>query len=367
MNLQTTGLRWLPLAMLGVALAGCTPFHAPQQSTPAVSQPASRWVPVAWSALPGWDDDRIAQAWPALLRSCQKPTAAWTAVCADARAQRLHTDDAVRRWFEQNLAPYSIQSLQGSATGLLTGYYEPVLVGSRRPTAQQRHPLHALPADLIPGRPYWTRQQIDTLPAAKASLRGREIAHVADPLDAFALHVQGSGRLQVTEPDGRVRTVRLAYAGTNDQPYQSIGRWLIDRGEVPPGQASWPQIRAWAERNPARVNEMLWANPRYVFFREEHLPDPTQGPRGAQGVPLTPGRSIAVDPQSLPYGTPVWIESSDPITRQPLRRIVLAQDTGSAIKGAVRADYFWGWGPEAAAQAGRTQQPLRMWALWPRN
>jgi membrane-bound lytic murein transglycosylase A len=355
------------IASIAIVLAGCTPFRATDQSAPPLQQLQSRWVPVAWSALPGWSADRIAQAWPALLRSCQRPTPAWTAVCADALRQRRRTDQDIRHWFEQHFTPYSVQPLQGQSTGLLTGYYEPELIGSRRPTAHQRYPIHGLPADLMPGRPYWTRQQIDTLPAAQAALRGREIAYVADPIDAFVLHVQGSGRMTVTEPDGRTRTVRLAYAGNNDQPYQSVGRWLIEQGELQPGQASWPQIRAWTQRHPERVNELLWVNPRYVFFREEALPDPASGPRGAQGVPLTPGRSIAVDPQSVPYGTPVWIDSSEPLSGKALQRLVVAQDTGSAIKGAVRADFFWGWGPEAAAQAGRMKQPLRMWVLWPRN
>jgi membrane-bound lytic murein transglycosylase A len=355
------------LAVLAWTLAACTPFRATEKPVTPLQQPQSRWLPVAWDALPGWNDDRIAQAWPALLQSCQRPAPAWTALCADALRQRLRTDQDVRRWFEQHLAPYSIQPLQGATPGLLTGYYEPSLVGSRHPTPQQRYPIHGLPADLMPGRPYWTRQQIETLPAAQAALRGREIAYVADPIDAFVLHVQGSGRMTLTEPDGSTRTVRLAYAGTNDQPYQSVGKWLIDQGELQPGQASWPQIRAWTQRNPGRARDLLWVNPRYVFFREEPLPDPALGPRGAQGVPLTPGRSIAVDPQSVPYGTPVWIDSSEPLAGKPLQRMVVAQDTGSAIKGAVRADFFWGWGPEAAAQAGRMKQPLRLWALWPRN
>lgn len=359
--------RWLALAALGFVLAGCAPYRTTEQPAPPLQYPQARWVPVAWSELPGWRHDRIAQAWPALLQSCRKPAPAWTAVCADALEQRLRTDDEVRHWFEQHLSPYSIQPLKGTSAGLLTGYYEPMLAGSRRATSQQRHPIHAPPADLLPGRPWWTRQQIDTLPAAQAALRGREIAYVADPIDAFVLHVQGSGRMIVTEPDGSTRTVRLAYAGNNDQPYQSIGRWLIDQGELQAGQASWPQIRAWADRHQDRVNELLWVNPRYVFFREEALSDPALGPRGAQGVPLTPGRSIAVDPASVPFGTPVWIDSTEPVGGQPLRRLTLAQDTGSAIKGAVRADYFWGWGPEAAAQAGRMRQPLRLWALWPRN
>jgi membrane-bound lytic murein transglycosylase A len=160
--------------------------------------------------------------------------------------------------------------------------------------------------------------------------------------------------------------VRIAFAGHNGQPYASVGRWLVDRGELMPGQASWPAIRDWARRNPSRAHELLWANPRVVFFREEPLPDPAVGPRGAQGVPLTPGRSIAVDPRSVPYGTPVWIDTTEPVSSRPLRRLVLAQDTGSAITGAVRADYFFGWDAEAAEQAGRMRQPLRMWVLWPR-
>ena len=233
--------------------------------------------------------------------------AGWAALCADAVKLQPRNEHDVRRWLEQNLQPYSIQPLQGSSPGLLTGYYEPVPDDEPGATAKFRYPLYGVPADLAQRRPYWTRQQIDTLPAAQASLRGREIAYVADPLEALVLHIQGSGRMLVTEPGGKVRTVRLAYAGNNGHPYQSVGRWLIDRGELAPGQASWPEIKAWTQRNPTRINELLWVNPRYVFFREEPLPDPTLGPRGAQGVPLTPGRSIAVDPQSVPYGTPVWI------------------------------------------------------------
>lgn len=224
------------LAVLACVLAGCTPFRATDPSSSPLPQPLSRWSPAAWSDLPGWNDDHLAQAWPALLQSCKRPAAAWAAVCADALEARLQTDHDVRRWLEQNFRPYSVQPLQGSSAGLLTGYYEPVLFGSRRPTQQQRYPIHGLPTDLEAGRSYWTRQQIDTLPAARSALRGREIAYVADPIDAFVLHVQGSGRMVVTEPDGRTRTVRLAYAGNNGQTYQSIGRWLIEQGELRPGK-----------------------------------------------------------------------------------------------------------------------------------
>jgi membrane-bound lytic murein transglycosylase A len=225
-------------------------------------------------------------------------------------------------------------------------------------------PLHRPPAVLTARRPYWTRQQLDREPAAGKSLQGREIAFIEDPLDALVLQIQGSGRIRITEADGRQRLVRLAFAGTNDQPYKSVGRWLLDQGLI--RDASWPGIKAWIAQNPQRINEMLWANPRMVFFREEALPelDAMFGPRGAQGVALTPGRSIAVDPGSIPYGTPVWLASPGPMV--PLQKLVLAQDTGSAITGAVRADYFAGWGAEAGELAGRLKQSLRLWVLWPK-
>ena len=170
--------------------------------------------------------------------------------------------------------------------------------------------------------------------------------------------------MRITEANGEKRLIRVAFAGSNDQPYKSVGRWLLDQGAL--RDASWPSIKNWIAQNPARVNEMLWSNPRVVFFKEESLSDleAAFGPRGAQGVALTPGRSIAVDPGSIPYGTPVWLASSGPQVQ--LQKLVLAQDTGSAIVGAVRADYFTGWDASAAELAGRLKQPLRLWVLWPK-
>ncbi|MGZ5250995.1 MAG: murein transglycosylase A [Caldimonas sp.] len=333
-------------------------------------RPRARWVAAAWSDLPGWATDRQHEAWPALLRSCERPAPAWAAACGEARrdAPALVGDDlAARAWLETHLRPWRVESLEGEPTGLATGYFEPLIEASRRPRPGFRVPLYAPPPDLATRKPYWTRQQLDTLPAARKSLAGSEIAWVRDPLDALLLQVQGSGRLLFSDERGNSPTlVRVAFAAHNDQPYKSVGRWLVDQGELKLEQASWPAIRAWARQNPKRVDELLWSNPRVVFFREEALPDPAVGPKGAQGVPLTPGRSIAVDAQSVPYGTPVWLDTTEPLSANPLRRLAVAQDTGTAIAGAVRADYFWGWGEAAEAQAGRMKQALRMWVLWPR-
>lgn len=342
------------------------PAALPLPTGEIAARPRGRWVRTDWAELPGWADDRLAAFWPALQNGCTRPAPGWSTLCARVLLEPPSGEAATRAWLVQHLSPWRLEAADGNPEGLITGYFEPLIDASRTPRGEFRVPLHAPPADLAPGRPWLTRQQLDTLPPAQHPLRGREIAWLEDPMDALLLQVQGSGRLRFVE-DGRERIVRLAYAGHNEQPYRSVGRWLIERGELTAETASWPAIKAWAKANPRRVNEMLWSNPRVVFFREEALPDPTVGPRGAQGVPLVPQRSIAVDPLSVPYGTPVWLDTTEPLSATPLRRLVVAQDTGSAITGAVRADYFWGWGDHAEAQAGRMKQPLRMWALWPRG
>jgi membrane-bound lytic murein transglycosylase A len=337
--------------------------------------PKGRWVASDWSALPGWNDDAVLLAWPALLKSCERPAAGWRDACAAARTLGPGADERqVRTYLQQTLQPWRVESAQGQADGMMTGYFEPLVEASRLPSAKFTVPLYTVPGDLGQRKPWFTRAEIDTQPEALTALKGREIAWVADPLDALLLQIQGSGRLVINEPNGARRVLRLAYAGHNDQPYQSIGRWLVDQGAFTLEQANWPAIKAWARSNPQRVREMLQANPRYVFFREEPLPDPTLGPVGSQGVPLTPGRSIAVDKESIPYGTPVWVATTEPQPwapnpppPRPLQRLMLAQDSGSAITGAVRADYFWGWGDGAEDRAGRMKQPLRMWVLWPRS
>ncbi len=336
---------------------------APSPSGNALQQSKSRWVPVAWRDLPGFEDDRLPEAWGAWVRSCGRPNPTWAAFCADVRRLATASDKEQRTWMQARLQPYRVESLQGSADGLLTSYFEPVLQARRQSGAGYQTPLYRPPANLASRKPWFSRQEIETLPEAQASLRGREIAWLENPVDAMVLHIQGSGRLSVSEADGSRKTIRVAFAGTNDLPYG--GNWLQSPGygKVTP----WPDgTRAWAAQNPQRAQQLMWGNPRYVFFKEEALPadDQEVGPRGAQGVPLSAGRSIAVDPGSIPYGTPVWLASSGPAAQ--LQKLVLAQDTGSAIVGAVRADYFAGTGAQAGQLAARIQQPLRLWVLWPK-
>lgn len=374
--------RWVVASLCIVGtLVGCgvaptrAPVYSPAPATAArpaapapvegtMAQARGAWVPVAWSELPGWGSDNLFEAWNAWLKSCEKPQAPWAALCPEIRRLSIGSAEEQLAWMQARLQAYRIEATPGESTGLLTSYFEPVIEASRVPAPGFSVPLYGPPANLAQRKPWYTRQEIDTLPEAQAALRGRAIAYMADPVDALVLQIQGSGRVRMTQSDGSQRWVRLAYAGTNDQPYRSVGRWLLDQGLVK--DASWPGIKAWLAQNPGRQQELLWSNPRMVFFKEETLNELESafGPRGAQGVALTPGRSIAVDPGSVPYGTPVWLVSPGPQTS--LQKLVLAQDTGSAITGAVRADYFAGWGAEAGDLAGRLRQPLQMWAIWPK-
>ncbi len=340
--------------------------------------------PAKWADLPGWNDDDQAAAWPAFIASCRgvasKPHGpSWKRVCDLARAADGKSGHDPRRFFESQLKPYAIQAADGNAAGLVTGYYEPLLRGNRTRAKGYEQPVRGVPDDLLTidlgtvfpelkdkrvrGRlegnkvvPYWSRAEIaargDKVPA-------RTLLYVDDPVELFFLQVQGSGRVRLA--DGT--TIRLNYADQNGYPYQSIGRVLVDRGELKLEDASMQGIQAWARANPGRLDELLNANPSYVFFRE--APNGNGGPVGALGVPLTAERSIAGDPRSVPLGAPVFLATTRPNSPKPLNRLVLAQDTGSAITGAVRADFFWGFGKEAGEQAGRMKQSGRMWVLLP--
>ena len=375
--------RWSVLALIVGMLVACssTPRYAPYKSLPNKSQTIepqptssdvitnarSRWVRTDWSELPGFNEDALAQAWNAWIKSCERPVslpAALLALCPEVRALSIGSQEEQQAWLQQRLSPYRVESLQGDARGLLTGYFEPVMDVSRTQSPMFPFPLYQVPATLNQRNPWFSRQEIDTLAQAQAQLQDRVLAYASDPIDVLILQIQGSGRIRVIEPDGSTRISRLAYAATNEQPYKSVGKWLLDQGLVK--DASWPGIKAWLAQNPQRQQELLWVNPRVVFFKEEALSDLEMGfgPKGAQGVALTPGRSIAVDPQGMPYGTPVWLASRGPLVN--LQKLVIAQDTGSAIVGAVRADYFVGGGASAGELAGRLKQPLQMWVLWPK-
>lgn len=330
-----------------------------------LAQGNSRWVPVRWAELPGFEEDQLHEAWNAWIKSCERPGPAFAPLCGDIRRLSIASGEEQRAWMIGRLQPYRVETLQGTSEGLLTSYYEPVLKASRQADGIYQVPLYRTPATLGSRKPWFSRQDIETLPEAMAALQGRQIAWVADPIDALSLQIQGSGRLSISEPDGSQRTVRVAFAGSNDQPYRSVNQWLLEQGvsKINP----WPDAtKAWALQNPQRLQQLLWSNPRYIFFREEALSDfdAAFGPKGAQGVALTPGRSIAVDRGSIPYGTPVWLASRGSAAN--LQKLVLAQDTGSAIVGAVRADYFAGTGAEAGQMAARVNQPLRLWVLWPK-
>lgn len=358
----------------------CPPGATPEPKQP----PAEALQKSSWSALTAWSADDHAAAWPALRQSCStlKNREEWREVCS--RADELGAAPSrhqARQFFEQNFEPWQAINPDGSPSGLVTGYFEPLIHGSRKPSAQHRWPVHAPPADMISvdlgeqqpelqhmrlrGRvvdtrlvPYWSRAEImamgDALPA-------QVLFWAADPLDLFFLHVQGSGQIQLD--DGS--RARIGYADQNGHPYTSIGRWLVERGELALHQASMQGIRQWASENSSRLQELLGANPSYVFFRE--LPATGQGPIGALGVPLTTGRSIAVDPRFIPLGAPVFLDTTRPLSAEPLQRLMLAQDTGGAIKGVVRADFYWGAGQQAGEQAGRMRQQGRMWVLLPKG
>ena len=358
----------------------------PELPTTVVPPPTAKPMQRApWSALPGWAEDDLTAAWPAFLNSCRalasKPQwLLWRAACEEAKTLPVN-NAALRRFFESRFAPYQMTNPDATSNGLVTGYYEPLLRGSRQRTAQFAQPVLGVPpdlltielADLLPdlknmrlrGRlqgnkivPYYSRAEIIAREPAYAE---RVLLWVDDAVELFFLQIQGSGRVQL--PDGSM--VRIGYADQNGHPYQSVGRVLIDRGEIAAEQASMQGIQAWARANPAKLDGVLNANPSYVFFREVTGSKAADGPAGALGVPLFAGRSIAVDPRIVPLGAPIFLATTQPNSAEPLRRLVLAQDTGGAIRGAVRADFFWGFGPDAGQLAGRMKQQGQMWAVLP--
>jgi membrane-bound lytic murein transglycosylase A len=330
------------------------------------SSPIASFSAVSWQALPGWQEDDLTQAWPAWLRSCEalrkrNSEIHWRSVCSQASSISTRDLKAIRMYFESNFQAYEIRNMAGSETGLITGYYEPVMNGSQTRTNIYNVPLYAYPKAWRQARPNPGPSRAELL--GSGILKGSEIAWVQDPVAAAFMQIQGSGKIRLQ--DGRV--LRLGYAGTNEQPFKSFAQWLLDKKEITRNEATMQGISQWAKRNPDRVNDMLNANPRFVFFKE--LPGNVSadlGPIGALNVPLTTERSIAIDLQAMPLGAPVFLATTRPLSDQSLQKLVMAQDTGKAIVGGVRADYYWGSGESAGELAGRMKQNGKMWVLLPR-
>lgn len=347
-------------------------------------RPAGIGPMVAWSDLPGWRSGAQAGAWNALLKSCDKlqtRTPAWAALCTAARAAPQPDDAQAREFFRQWFQPHVMIGERGKRQGLITGYYEPLLHGSLVRTARYRYPIYRRPADLLTvdlgsvypelagkrvrGRlegdrvvPFFSREDIH---GDEDPLAGDELMWVDDPVALFFLHIQGSGRVQLT--NGRI--VKVGYADQNGYPYTSIGRELVHMGALTREDVSLFTIEAWLRAHPDQAETLFNTNASYVFFKL--LPADTDGPLGSLNVPLTPQRSIAVDKVYVPLGFPVWLDTTVPGSDdQPYRRLVLAQDTGGAIAGAVRADLFWGAGDKAERMAGEMKQPGRLYLLVPK-
>lgn len=325
--------------------------------------------PVAYRDLPGWSEDDHAAAFATFLRSCpvlSRRSASesagilpqfgrvgdWQQICA--AAYLITPDDrTTRRFLEASFVPYAVRSGY-SDEGLFTGYYEPVLRGSWQPSTLYRYPVYRQPPKRN-GATLPSRAEID---AGALAGRGLELLWLDDPVDAFFLHIQGSGQVEMANGT----RVRIGYAGKNGRAYFPIGRELIRRGEIQPEDMSMQAIRVWLQSHPDEAPAVMNLNPSYVFFR---LRD-ADAPIGAQGVALTPGRSLAVDPSFVPYGVPIWLDTTDPAHLHPLRRLVVAQDTGGAIKGPIRGDLFWGAGEDAELRAGLMKQTGRYYLLLPR-
>lgn len=393
---------WIATALLlGTLASSCSLREKPPGTTASPEEANLALEPATFADLPGWSADPMAPALGAFLRSCRRmaklaPEAPlggagfagtagdWRTACEAAGKVPAGDDAAARSYFETWFRPMAARAEGGEGDGLFTGYYEPTLQGSRERTERYKFPLYSRPPDLVSvnlgtfredlkgrrlaGRvedgtlvPYADRKKIE-----EGALEGKdlELVWVDDPVDAFFLQIQGSGRVRL--PDGG--EMRVGYAGENGHPYYAIGRDLVARGALRKEEVSMQTIRAWLEANPEQMPEVLATNASYVFFQEIK----GEGPLGAEGVPVTPGRSLAVDRKHWPMGVPLWLATEAPAAQEgspdrPLRRLVIAQDTGGAIRGPIRGDVFWGAGDEAAAIAGRMKHPGDLWVLLPRE
>lgn len=337
-----------------------------------------------WSAIESsFESDNVLLTWTAWLRSCsvlkQKDT--WKKVCDLADDIKEPSDENVKNYFKKYFNLYSATNMDGSDTGTITGYYQPILKGSKVKTSHYKVPLYTTPKDLITvdlsdvypelkskrlrGKlagnkliPYLSRAEID---GQGSPLAGNEIVWVEDPVEAFFLEIQGSGIIQFDNGEA----MQIGYADQNGYPFKAIGSTLVQKKEITMAEASMEGIKNWARKNITKLREFLNMNASYVFFRK--LPNDLPGPIGALGVSIEAERSVAIDPKFIPLGAPVFLSTTQPNTSEPLERLMVAQDTGGAIRGGVRADFYWGSGDEAGRKAGSMKQQGKIWTLLPRD
>jgi membrane-bound lytic murein transglycosylase A len=374
--------RWRALLLLLAAGACAAPRPA---STAMTTASGLRLEAVTFADLPDWDRGTHSEALVAFRRSCGQLTrlpadapmgphgfagqaSDWLAACRAAEIVVPGEDAGARSFFQHLFRPYRLSDPARGDEGLLTGYYLPRVMGAGQRGPGFDVPLYRRPPDLVASsaadanvgrmaegqlQPYYTRAQID---AGALAGRGLELVWLSSPIDAFFVSIQGSAEVMLT--DGRL--MRIGVAGNNGQPYVAIGRILIDQGEIKAEDMSMQSLAVWLTAHRDRARDLMERNPRYIFFREI----PGDGPVGSEGVTLTAGRSLAVDPAYLPLGAPVFLDTVD-AKGSPLRRLMLAQDSGAAIKGPLRGDVYWGGGALAEASAGPMKSPGRFYLLLP--
>ena len=401
---RVTASLWF-LMLVGTTLSGCSTLQpaettAASPSIAATKAPTTtasstdakaRWTPALFKDMPGWLADDLRDVRVAFGENCKglrsKPE--WMSVCSRFPFTGSLSDQ--RSFIESEFVPYQLTRADAEDRGLITGYYEPLLKGSRTRTSRFNVPLFARPDDLLvvdlgevypelkgkrvrgrlvdspQGRrvvPYFDRAQIDADPSMF-----KPLVWVDDVVEAFFLQIQGSGLIELADAAPRALAsatrMRVGYADQNGHPFRGIGRILADRGEMKLDEVSMQGIKGWIARNPSKATALLNENASYVFFRE--IDATAAGPVGSLGVPLTAERSIAVDTRFIPLGSIVYLATTYPNALAPLNRLMFAQDTGGAIRGVVRADFYWGTGLRAGEQAGRMKQNAQMWVLWPKG
>ncbi|MDP1841619.1 MAG: MltA domain-containing protein [Reyranella sp.] len=364
-------MRWAILSggAVWLAVAGLLSACAVDGTAPPEKRVAL--APISFNEVAGWAEERHGEALATFRRSCPKLTngpetkiatdggertitpAEWKRICDAGAAIKAGDNRAARAFFEGNFRPLVVKE-----PGKFTGYFEPDMRGSKAPSRLFTVPVYRRPPDLT-DKPYYTRAEIE-----QGVLKGKglEIAYVQDPVGLFEVQVQGSGKIQLAEGG----TMTLGFDGSNNRPYTAIGSVLIEMGVMKKDDVTWPAIRDWLKRNPQQARDVMRKNERYIFFRDTK----SQTAAGAEGVPLTAQRSLAVDTTLTPFGTPIWIDTVRPVARrpgatEPYRRLMIAQDAGAAIKGPARGDVFFGSGPQAADWAGRMNSAGRAIVLVP--